>query len=235
MHSTEQIPGYQATFDRSNKDRIPNKPTQKNSCSDKPTLEQRWWELVCARKAKLEPQKPNSLTALFEANRDSFFVIAGSIPYLRAVKYELLRATQHLRVPQEQLLIVTSKVDSTMAATFAPYLIRAERKMSQHWLDGGDTTLNIRLAGHALLELRQALSASVVKEKITTYTRGLPEMVQSPKRKRNSIEEVDNYLKNLLSSDSEISATRALRRFRDEGNAFEEKHFVAGLYRYTLT
>ncbi|GAA5213734.1 hypothetical protein GCM10025776_03470 [Corallincola platygyrae] len=100
--------------------------------------------------------------------------------------------------------------------------------MARHWLGGGDDTLNIKLAGHILdkCHKKPKVSFEEVKQAITAHASMLKDVKLPPRQKRMP-SEVDEYIRRLLTRDTSISATKALRQFRDDGNSFEEKRFRA--------
>ncbi|MBF4655098.1 hypothetical protein IS506_18815 [Serratia marcescens] len=88
--------------------------------------------------------------------------------------------------------------------------------------------LNISVAKYIVKEftLRQIIDLNVFSKNLFEELKELPER-EIKKGIRRSPEEVKSFILKFMQQKPDLSATHALREFRDSGNSFEEKRFRA--------
>lgn len=215
LHSNDIIPNYQATFTTGNRDSIPKAGM---STSD---AHQHWWYLI--NNYRVHGQRDiltiKDIMARYPHDR---FVIAGSTPYIIAIQKDITSGINNLANPEEQVLIVTSGRNSF--SDLNKFVLTSKEKMCPI-LKCNMLTLNISLLNHALkVSSEQNLGFPKLKQYIENQFHLLDEKIK-PKRLKRTESEVISYIREILDRHSHISASCALRIFRDTGNSFEEKNF----------
>lgn len=217
LNQNTPVVNYQATFTSTSDDCIPKSKGTLSERSD------RWWNALANSIGRTREHQ--NITSLMRNNPNDYFVVSGSSHYICAIYSDLMKGLESLKAPSKQLIVITSASDNSRDLT--PYILLSQQKMKQR-LGGTMVTLNVALAKHFLSEvLRQETSSidfSVVSQSLEkSFSKLLPESV--PYRKRRTEEEVKAYVADLLKKAPDISASKALRHFRDSGSSFEEKRF----------
>lgn len=215
-HKDKVLP-YQATFAKGYEESIPSYSHQYVGKS----FHRTWWKEINER-SPFNLQHPTSITALMKRNNRDYFIICGSPDYINAIELDIINGLQHLNDSQKQLLIITSKKINVRLESF---LFKSNQYMAQ-WLKCNMLMLNISLARYLVKEFvgSKADNLHLLSQQLTKKLENLPER-EFKKGIRRSLEEVNAYILNLLIRQPGISATQALRIFRDGGNSFEEKRF----------
>lgn len=217
INQNTQVINYQATFTSSSDDCIPK------SNGTLPERSARWWNALANHIGRTREYQ--NIASLMKSNPEDFFVVSGSSHYIYAIYSDLLDGLTHLKDPLKQLIVITST--SQNLTGLAPYTLLSQQKMKQR-LGGTMVTLNVALARHFLSKVRtqkrEAVDFSIIKQSLeASFSDLMPEPM--PERTRRTEEEVKIYIADLLRNTPEISASKALRQFRDSGNSFEEKRF----------
>ncbi|EPK1427014.1 hypothetical protein I9V58_003900, partial [Escherichia coli] len=152
------------------------------------------------------------------------YIICGSPDYINAIELDIINGIEYLADAKKQLLIITSqKVNRRLTA----YLFKTNKNMAQ-WLRCNMLMLNISVAKYIVKEFtsKQLNDLNELSQKLTEELKELP-VREVKKGIRRSQEEVKSFILKLMEQNPSVSATHALREFRDSGNSFEEKRFRA--------
>ncbi|WP_415720193.1 hypothetical protein [Photobacterium ganghwense] len=217
LNQNSPVVNYQATFTPNSDDCIPK------SGGTLPERSSRWWSALANHIGRTREYQ--DITSLMRNNPYDFFVVSGSSHYIHAIYSDLLTGLVSLKNPSKQLMVITSASENLGELT--PYTLLSKQKMKQR-LGGTMVTLNVALARHVLLEVmgsdHSSIDFSVIKQSLEkSFADLLPNPI--PERTRRTEEEVKTYVADLLTHAPKISASTALRYFRDSGNSFEEKRF----------
>lgn len=217
LHSNDKVVPYQATFSTGYQESI---PLFSNDFYGK-SFHRTWWKEITERSI-LKSEHPTSIAGLMREKPRDYFIICGSPDYINAIELDVINGLQCLSSPIKQLLIITS---GKINIRLNEYLLKSDKKIAE-WLGCNMLMLNISLAQYfiKLFSLKQLSDFSVLSDELVEQFRLLPDRVVN-KGIRRSPDDVSQYILSLLQQQPEISATRALRAFRDSGNSFEEKRF----------
>lgn len=217
LHYKDQIMPYKATFAVGYKESIPLYSREFIGKS----FHRTWWKEI-TNKSFFKSQHPTSLKELMENNKKDFFIICGSPDYINAIELDVINGLEYLVDAKKQLLIITSK---KINDKLMDYLFKTNKKMAQ-WLSCNMLMLNISMAKFIINEFTSKTldSLSELSMHLTDELKNLPECEVRKGIRRNS-DEVKAFILELIQRNPGVSATNALREFRDSGNSFEEKRF----------
>lgn len=156
--------------------------------------------------------------------KNDYYIICGSPDYINAIELDVINGLEYLVDAKKQLLIITSKkINSRLTG----YLFNTSQNMAQ-WLGCNMLMLNISVAKYIVNEFtsKRLNNLNELSEKLVEELKELPER-EVKKGIRRSPEEVNSFILKLMEQNPGISATHALRIFRESGNSFEEKRFRA--------
>ncbi|WP_413727341.1 hypothetical protein [Sodalis sp. RH19] len=217
LHSKDKVVPYQATFATGYQESI---PLYSKDYSGK-SFHRTWWKEITERSA-FKSDHPTSITELMRKKPQEYFIICGSPDYINAIELDIVNGLEYLDVPHKQLLIITSK---KINFRLKEYLLKSDNRIAE-WLNCNMLMLNIKLAQHVIRDFtsHQRDDLSILSQELSREFNFLPERKVIQGIKRNP-DEVKKYIFDLLQQQPGISATKALRAFRDSGNSFEEKRF----------
>ncbi len=219
LHCQDNVVPYKATFATGYPESIP-------LFADKyagKTFHKVWWQEIADR-SFFKSAHPTSLADLMKEKPRDYFVICGSPDYINAIESDLLSGLNHLEAPKKQLIIITSK---KTIPSLGEYFLTSNSNIAG-WFKCNMLMLNIMLAQHFIKTFTHNAhdDFSAVAQLLSAQFQSLPAKEATRGIKRNG-EDVQAYILTLLQQQPLISATQALRTFRDAGNAFEEKRFRA--------
>lgn len=219
LHYKDKIVPYKATFAVGFDESV---PLYSQEFVGK-TFHRTWWKKITER-SLFKSQHPTSITDLMKKKKNDYFIICGSPDYINAIELDIINGLEYLTDAKKQLIIVTSKkINNRLEG----YLFKSDQNMAG-WLKCNMMTLNISLAQYIVKEFteRECDDLNALSKKLSEKLYGLPKR-ETKKGIRRSPEEVNRYIVMLMLQQPGLSATHALRAFRDEGNSFEEKRFRA--------
>jgi len=217
LHYKDKVVPYKATFSTGYEESIPSYSYEYAGKS----FHRTWWKKI-NEQSFFKSQHPTSITGLMKKNNRDYFIICGSPDYINAIELDVINGVEYLNDPNKQLLIITSKkINSRLES----YLYKSNQHMAQY-LKCNMLMLNIKLAQYILKEFtdRKLDNLNLVSQQLIEKFKNLPER-EVKKGVRRNPEEVNQYILNIVQEYPGISATQALRAFRDSGNSFEEKRF----------
>lgn len=219
LHHKDKVIPYKATFALGYEESI---PTYSHEYVGK-TFHRTWWKELSQR-SSFKSQHPTSITELMKKKNKDFFIICGSPDYINAIELDVINGLEYLLNPKNQVLIITSK---KINVRLEGYLFKTSQKMVQ-CLKCNMLMLNISMAKYIINEFLSSGSNDLneISVHITDKMNDLPER-EIIKGIRRSPEEVNHFILKMIHQEPGISATHALRTFRDAGNSFEEKRFRA--------
>lgn len=219
LHYKDKVVPYKATFSSGYEESIPSYSYEYVGKSFHKT----WWKKINER-SLFKSQHPTSISELMKKNDRGYFIICGSPDYINAIELDVINGVEFLIDPKKQLLIITSKKINNRLES---YLFMSSQHMAQ-WLKCNMLMLNIKLAQYVLEVFtdRKLDDLSLLSQQLAEKFENLPER-EVKKGVRRSPDEVNQYILNLVRHYPGMSATQALRAFRDSGNSFEEKRFRA--------
>lgn len=219
LHHKDKVIPYKATFAVGYEESI---PYYSHEYIGK-TFHRTWWKEISER-SYFRSQHPTSITGLMKKNKRDFFIICGSPDYINAIELDIINGIEYLVDPKKQLLIITSKkINNRLDG----YLFKTSQKMAQ-WLKCNMLMLNISMAKYVIEEFTTNSSNNLneLSLRLSNELNKLPER-ELKKGIRRSPDEVNSFISKLMQDEPGISATHALRVFRESGNSFEEKRFRA--------
>lgn len=157
-------------------------------------------------------------------NKKDYYIVCASPDYINAIELDIINGLEYLVDAKKQLLIITSK---NINGRLTGYLFKTNQNMAQ-WLRCNMLMLNISVAKYIVEEFtsKHLNNLNELSEKLVEELKELPEREVKKGIRRNP-EEVKSFILKLMEQNPGISATHALREFRDSGNSFEEKRFRA--------
>ncbi|EPF6065934.1 hypothetical protein R4Q63_003715 [Enterobacter cloacae] len=217
LHYTDQVVPYKATFAIGYDESIPLYSREYVGKS----FHRTWWKELTERSPFIS-EHPSSIKNLMKKNKEHYYIICGSPDYINAIELDIINGLEYLIDSKKQLLIITSKVINDRLMN---YLFKTNHDMAQ-WLKCNMLMLNVSMAKHIIREFteRGLDNLSDFSQRLSTELNELPTR-EVKKGIRRSSEEVELYILKILQHQPSISATQALREFRDSGNSFEEKRF----------
>ncbi|MEC5320698.1 hypothetical protein VSX61_17420 [Brenneria populi subsp. brevivirga] len=217
LHYRDKVVPYKATFATGYEESI---PSYSNEYVGK-SFHRTWWKEITER-SSFKFKHPTSIAELMKKNKRDYFIICGSPDYINAIELDIINGVGYLVDSKKQLLIITSKKINNR---LGDYLLKSNKNMAQ-WLKCNMLMLNISLAQYIVKEFtrKESNDLSEISLQLSDKLKELPER-EVNRGIRRSPEEVAHYILSLIQQQPSISATHALRVFRDAGNSFEEKHF----------
>lgn len=219
LHYKDQVVPYKATFAVGYKESIPLYSQEYVGKS----FHRTWWKEI-TNKSFFKFRHPTSIKELMENNNKDFFIICGSPDYINAIELDVINGLGYLVDAKKQLLIITS---SKISDRLTGYLFKTNKNMAQ-WLGCNMLMLNISMAKYIIKEFTSKTldNLSELSLRLTDELKKLPEREVKKGIRRNP-DEVRSFILELIRQNPGLSATNALREFRDSGNSFEEKRFRA--------
>lgn len=220
LSSGDRVRSYSASFSAEEPDYVYRKVNPRLRDGNR-----EWWKRLNALKIT-GTRGPRSLTWLARSDPKAMFMFVASPRYLSAMADDLAEAAT-LLWRRRQLTIVSS-YDVRLAARFRGHVVTSGAGLS-HALGGSLVSLNARVARDVLARgwLRRDLADTA------EHYRSLAEALhQSPHQgRRLSDDQVLRHIHRLVRHRRTISASKALREFRDAGFACEQGRF-GGLFEY---
>lgn len=219
LHYKDKVVPYKATFSTGYEESIPSYSYEYVGKS----FHRTWWKKI-NEQSVFKCRHPTSISELMKGNNQAYFIICGSPDYINAIELDVINGIEFLINPKKQLLIITSK---KINSRLEPYLYMSNQHMAQY-LKCNMLMLNIKLAQYILKEFtdRKLDDLNSLSQQLAEKFENIPER-EIKKGVRRSPEEVNQYILRIVQQHPGISATQALRAFRDAGNSFEEKRFRA--------
>lgn len=219
LHHKDKVVPYKATFAVGYDESIPLYSQEYVGKS----FHRTWWKEITNRSI-FKSKHPTSIVELMKKNKKEYYIICGSPDYINAIELDIINGVEYLIDAKKQLLIITSK---KINDRLNGYLFKTNQNMAQ-WLKCNMLMLNISVAKYIVKEFtsKQLNNFNELSEMLVEGLRDLPER-EVKKGIRRSSEEVKSFILKLMEQKPGISATHALREFRDSGNSFEEKRFRA--------
>ncbi|WET40177.1 hypothetical protein P2W74_20205 [Citrobacter enshiensis] len=219
LHHKDNVVPYKATFAVGYDESIPLYSQEYVGKS----FHRTWWKEITNRSI-FKSKHPTSIVELMKKNKKDYYIICGSPDYINAIELDIINGLEYLVDAKKQLLIITSKkINDRLAA----YFFKTNQNMAQ-WLKCNMLMLNISVAKYIVKEFtsKQLNDLNELSLNLLEELKELPER-EVKKGIRRSPEEVKSFILKLMQQKPGISATHALREFRDAGNSFEEKRFRA--------
>ncbi|MCK1066352.1 hypothetical protein OCJ35_01415 [Pluralibacter gergoviae] len=219
LHYKDNVVPYKATFAVGYDESIPLYSQEYVGKS----FHRTWWKEITNRSI-FKSKHPTSIVELMKKKKKDYYIICGSPDYINAIELDVINGLEYLVDAKKQLLIITSKkINDRLIA----YLFKTNQNMAQ-WLGCNMLMLNISVAKYLVMEFtsKQLNNLNELSQKLVEELQKLPERKVKKGVRRNS-EEVKAFILTLMEQNPGISATYALREFRDSGNSFEEKRFRA--------
>jgi len=219
LHHKDKVVPYRATFAVGYDESIPLYSQEYVGRS----FHRTWWKEITSRSI-FKSEHPTSILDLMKKNKKDYYVICGSPDYINAIELDIINGLEYLVDAKKQLLIITSKkINDRLTA----YLFKTNQNMAQ-WLRCNMLMLNISVAKYIVKEFtsKKFNNLNELSQKLVEELKELPER-EVKKGIRRSPEEVRSFILKLMQQKPDLSATNALREFRNSGNSFEEKHFRA--------
>jgi len=219
LHYNDNVVPYKATFSVGYDESIPLYSQEYVGKS----FHRTWWKEVTNR-SYFKCKHPTSIVELMKENKKDFYIICGSPEYINAIELDIINGLGYLVDAKKQLLIITSKKINERLGT---YLFKTNKNMAQ-WLRCNMLMLNISVAKYIVsrFKSKQLNDLNELSINLLDEFKELPEREVKKGIRRNP-EEVKSFILKLMQQKPELSATQALREFRDSGNSFEEKRFRA--------
>lgn len=219
LHHKDNVVPYKATFAVGYDESIPLYSQEYVGKS----FHRTWWKEITNRSI-FKSKHPTSIVELMKKRKRDYYIICGSPDYINAIELDIINGLEYLVDAKKQLLIITSKKINGRLTT---YLFKTNQNMAQ-WLRCNMLMLNISVAKYIVKEFtsKQLNDLNELSQKLKEELKELPER-EVKKGIRRSPEEVKSFILKIMEKNPGISATHALREFRDSGNSFEEKRFRA--------
>jgi hypothetical protein len=199
-----QLKPYSATFVSSEPDGVPAAEASS------------WWDALCAGSSEKK-----TLQSL--AGEADTLVVIASAKYLRAMLPDLSRA-RHLQHDPERLIVFSGSDLPELERS----LVRVSDRV-QTVLRGTKQGLAARTARHLLTQAPDwPPSAKAMKAAYARLVSGEPRP-EAPNRERHLDDAVRAFITEQLDEEPSVGWTKLLRRWRDSGQACEQKRF-RGLY-----
>jgi hypothetical protein len=224
---TDLIVPYSATFTRGEDDSVVGNPAEANSGEI-------WWNQLTKLRLS-DSDNPRSLKELVSNYPKDYFLMVASNEYLSAVQSDLISGMALLNKEGELVLISSKK--NQITEELRPFYIPTDARLlcSPDCATGCDLHLlgrNVR--GSIGISLARVLlgkagtnggfSATNFKKEVIDAVEKSPVLFTHRRTPMSDIE-VKSYIHRELNESQSLSATRLLRKFRDQGNACEQKRF----------
>lgn len=176
-----------------------------------------WWRAIADWEGPA-PGAPRSITALAARDPDATFLLVLSATYLQACAADIAKAVG-IVADVGRFLIVSA--GSRMTEDIGQLLLPADARL-QADLGGARGVLNMRIAAALLGQttLDRASATSYLSERLDTSP-GITRYARKPM----SDSKIKHWIAAALRQTPGASASRLLRRFRDEGFACEQSRF----------
>jgi hypothetical protein len=206
-----QLKPYAATFSRGHPDSVERTSSHEASGSI-------WWNEL-SRWRGPDTGAERKILQIAESQPRTPVLVIASPAYLRAMANDLSLAG---RILQDRLLIVSA--GAKPAGALAPFLIPTSARL-QHRLGGSKMSLNPRIGALLLKQAAGDLCRSAVLPKLKRATARMPAL---PVYDRLPLKDsqIRTWIRREIKNDRSLAATSALRMFRDDGWACEQRRFV---------
>ncbi|HAV6897838.1 TPA: hypothetical protein RQJ54_001518 [Vibrio vulnificus] len=213
-----ELPLYNATF-AANENRVPGPKS-------------RWWQAVN------ESTLPGmSLQKTFSNHQNDYFIVVASIEYLQAIQYDLLETLKRFNSASKQIAIISSSIPKPLN-DFAKCFVQCSHDVLEHpYASGTGLSLTNRnlgaIASHLFLS-KLDLTKPDFNDTICDLNKEFTKLTRKTKVERPKqtdkfvIEFIENQI--LIDGKTQLSITKAHKRFRDAGYACEDKRF-SNLYK----
>ena len=216
-----RIASYAATFSSGQADSVARGDQTRSLNS----AIQEWWKLLAQWKGPA-PGSPRSVTELIRTFSRSFFILAVSPPYLRALASDLQEAMKELS-DRDRFSVLSAGTGAREEG--AENIVPCNARL-QSVVGGARASLNVRLARMALQELNgDEPRFSVLQDRFSRLLRQQPRRSYSA-RKPMTDEQVRAYIRNALQQNARARPSPLLARLRMTNKACEQSRFVT-LYR----
>jgi hypothetical protein len=178
----------------------------------------RWWHALSSWEGPAAGQ-PRTLDMLAASDPSAIFLLALSASYLDACRDDIAAAAGKIADPDNVMVISTgTRYPNTAIAALVP----ADARM-QACLGGTRQALNVRIAAHLLAA---GISGRAEAARCMTRLLDAQPPVTRYQRKKLTDEEVTKMIVCSLAETPGMSASRLLRKFRDDGYACEQSRFA---------
>ena len=208
--ATSLVKPYGATFARGHSDSV-GRP------SDPSDREAEWWSVLAAWEGPSPGSPRNVGDIAWNAPRTPLLLVA-SPSYVGAMSSDLLAAADVLA---EKLVI--SSAGAAPSSPLSDHLIRGSARL-QSKVGGSKISLNARVANLALTEANGPFDVSSVEKTLSKMAKKLPDPLVFNRTKLSDAQ-VMGWIRTQLGRNDNLSASRALRRLREQGSACEQKRF----------
>lgn len=211
IRPSARIHSYQVTFASGTRDSV---------TAREPDAAQKWWKGICSGSIPGEKGVPRSLEALAQKYPRTPMVVALSADYLNAVEKDLLTVLTHAYFRRH--LAIISCGTKGQSSRWQNNLLPCDGGVSAS-LGGTLTSLNARVA-RFLFESTAPANPNV------DYWAGLARslerrVVARPPRTPQSNAAVIGFIRDALRQIPSASRSKLLEKFRETGNACEQKRF----------
>lgn len=211
-----KIKPYSATFSLNHPDTI-RKWTSTNACRDNRIL---WWQLQEGWRGP-DSSMPRSITEVAATDPESSLIVVASKAYMEAILRDVQRASRALSDPDLLCVISTG---TRLLLGLESNLLPSKASM-QRTVGGSLHSLNIRLARTILAEsTADELRASYLGPR---FSRRVAESLPILKYQREVMTDgqIEDYISDALTKDSNVSWSSLLRKLRDSGRACRQERF----------
>lgn len=218
IHESRRVLPYAATFATGQDDsvalqRYPGRAEESN---------RRWWTLLTQAQRGTDPS-PRSITELAQQQPASTILIAVSVPYLKAMRADILTAAAELQ-NHEQLSVICSGAAQAPTPRLDLHMVPSSARLKA-LVGGSMQELNVRLLRYALEHREETgLQASGLQSHFQELLDKSPQL-DTHDRNRMSDAEVQAFIQGRLEARPDVGHTPLLRELRDSGRACEQKRF----------
>jgi hypothetical protein len=208
VRPTDRIANYSATFLPRNKDSVPPKG------STDPTEENRaWWREINAHQGSAGP------LAELAASVDGLIVAASAV-YIDALGDDLVAAI----AKKPTVVYCSGTPRHPTVADLAPSFDRRLREGVDPFVEANDQSLNQRVAEAALRVLGPKACEIGAARELLAEQMDRPRPIRH-ERQASTDEEIARFIASRLEREPVVSKSSLLRRWRDDGNACEQRRF----------
>jgi hypothetical protein len=213
LASDDLVRSYSASFSAGDADYV-----GRGSAKGHAAAPEEWWGRLTAIRIR-GTRGPRSLGSLAARDPRARYMVVASPRYLAALSTDIHAAASTLRNGEHLKLV--SSYDPGLASEFSKHLIVAGAGLT-HALGGSLVSLNARVARDVI---DQGWITKKTKDLAAHYrTLGDSLAAPTPSRLKMTDAEVVAFIRTLR-RDEQVSASAALRRFRDTGYACEQSRF----------
>ena len=211
-----KIAGYKATFARSQDDSV----ARGISSTSKALIEKAWWKALTKWDGP-EKGEPRSITAIVKKFPDNILLVVCSSSYLNAIYDDLVTAQKSLTNTDNLIIICAGK---EKAKGLSDNMLPCDGRF-QELLGGARGASNVRLAEKILSEEHpDNINADKLIKKYGELLEQQPP-IKKFNRKKIPEQEIKEYIRKNLERNKNLSATKLLRQYRDDGFQCEQKRF----------